>query len=166
MIRAERADASRTWLMPSTARSTALCPSSVTSTASRTTRDNSEALLDSLVMVSAISSMACEMCWTCKSCWLASRTSRSELRWTSRACLSTACVTICTLPRMPLNSSTIWLIASPKGCNFSWLEWMVEEFRDRKSTRLNSSHDQISYAVFCLKKKKKTYQDMKIDSES
>src|SRR2546421_7851219 len=28
--------------------------------------------------------------------------------------------------------------------------------RDRKSTRLNSSHDQISYAVFCLKKKKNT----------
>src|SRR2546430_6015958 len=30
------------------------------------------------------------------------------------------------------------------------------EQRDRKSTRLNSSHSQISYAVFCLKKKKKT----------
>src|SRR2546426_6012175 len=30
--------------------------------------------------------------------------------------------------------------------------------RDRKSTRLNSSHLVISYAVFCLKKKKKTYQ--------
>src|SRR2546421_8931158 len=29
------------------------------------------------------------------------------------------------------------------------------EIGDRKSTRLNSSHDQISYAVFCLKKKKK-----------
>src|SRR3989440_9110749 len=29
--------------------------------------------------------------------------------------------------------------------------------RDRKSTRLNSSHDQISYAVFCLKKKKKSH---------
>src|SRR5688572_5419757 len=28
-------------------------------------------------------------------------------------------------------------------------------FEDRKSTRLNSSHSQISYAVFCLKKKKK-----------
>src|SRR2546430_3834057 len=28
--------------------------------------------------------------------------------------------------------------------------------RDRKSTRLNSSHSQISYAVFCLKKKKKS----------
>src|SRR3712207_8523218 len=29
--------------------------------------------------------------------------------------------------------------------------------RDRKSTRLNSSHANISYAVFCLKKKKKMY---------
>src|SRR2546427_6463382 len=29
--------------------------------------------------------------------------------------------------------------------------------QDRKSTRLNSSHSQISYAVFCLKKKKNTY---------
>src|SRR2546430_9957913 len=28
--------------------------------------------------------------------------------------------------------------------------------RDRKSTRLNSSHSQISYAVFCLKKKKQS----------
>src|SRR5690554_97666 len=32
---------------------------------------------------------------------------------------------------------------------------IVEEFEDRKSTRLNSSHVRISYAVFCLKKKKK-----------
>src|SRR2546427_4236378 len=31
----------------------------------------------------------------------------------------------------------------------------VEAATDRKSTRLNSSHSQISYAVFCLKKKKK-----------
>src|SRR5688572_31162288 len=30
---------------------------------------------------------------------------------------------------------------------------------DRKSTRLNSSHSQISYAVFCLKKKKNTRTD-------
>src|SRR2546428_8777424 len=29
--------------------------------------------------------------------------------------------------------------------------------QDRKSTRLNSSHDQISYAVFCLKKKNSTH---------
>src|SRR2546427_5825747 len=31
--------------------------------------------------------------------------------------------------------------------------------RDRKSTRLNSSHSQISYAVFCLKKKKAARQE-------
>src|SRR5690606_41257619 len=34
------------------------------------------------------------------------------------------------------------------------IELYVTEGRDRKSTRLNSSHVKISYAVFCLKKKK------------
>src|SRR2546427_8886790 len=34
--------------------------------------------------------------------------------------------------------------------------------RDRKSTRLNSSHSQISYAVFCLKKKKKLKRERAI----
>src|SRR2546430_1078494 len=34
-------------------------------------------------------------------------------------------------------------------------DFVVGVMRDRKSTRLNSSHSQISYAVFCLKKKKK-----------
>src|SRR2546430_13175262 len=32
-------------------------------------------------------------------------------------------------------------------------KWFLAEGEDRKSTRLNSSHSQISYAVFCLKKK-------------
>src|SRR2546430_10333883 len=32
-------------------------------------------------------------------------------------------------------------------------------YGDRKSTRLNSSHSQISYAVFCLKKKKKKHSE-------
>src|SRR3712207_7351359 len=34
---------------------------------------------------------------------------------------------------------------------------VVSNAEDRKSTRLNSSHANISYAVFCLKKKKKKY---------
>src|SRR2546427_4091246 len=34
--------------------------------------------------------------------------------------------------------------------------------RDRKSTRLNSSHSQISYAVFCLKKKKNKKPKMEV----
>src|SRR2546421_8896441 len=43
------------------------------------------------------------------------------------------------------------------------IESVCLERLDRKSTRLNSSHDQISYAVFCLKKKKK--QNTNADSE-
>src|SRR2546430_4986902 len=39
---------------------------------------------------------------------------------------------------------------------------LSQPHRDRKSTRLNSSHSQISYAVFCLKKKKnRLAQNMK-----
>src|SRR5690349_21902267 len=34
---------------------------------------------------------------------------------------------------------------------------------DRKSTRLNSSHVEISYAVFCLKKKKKKQTEIKVE---
>src|SRR5206468_13088682 len=69
-------------------------------------------------------------------------------------CLSSICSAAQSLPsllrfrwmprRMPHNTTSVFLAA------FSRPEV------DRKSTRLNSSHDQISYAVFCLKKKKKT----------
>src|SRR2546430_11206869 len=38
--------------------------------------------------------------------------------------------------------------------------------KDRKSTRLNSSHSQISYAVFCLKKKKERTNDEHIDDNT
>src|SRR3712207_6987187 len=36
---------------------------------------------------------------------------------------------------------------------------LLRNFLDRKSTRLNSSHANISYAVFCLKKNKHLHQD-------
>src|SRR2546430_9185758 len=61
----------------------------------------------------------------------------------------------------PLNSEN----ASPPGTFKAYLSWAdmalppkaltsaVTIAIDRKSTRLNSSHSQISYAVFCLKKK-------------
>src|SRR5258707_1521228 len=39
----------------------------------------------------------------------------------------------------------------------------LEIERDRKSTRLNSSHANISYAVFCLKKKKKTMSQLHVN---
>src|SRR5690554_4899108 len=38
-------------------------------------------------------------------------------------------------------------------CTFSWARIVSNSAGDRKSTRLNSSHVRISYAVFCLKKK-------------
>src|SRR5256885_9149705 len=57
------------------------------------------------------------------------------------------------------------LFRSPKATPF--LPWLLFPYiqegiqarqrRDRKSTRLNSSHLVISYAVFCLKKKKSTH---------
>src|SRR3712207_8987014 len=60
----------------------------------------------------------------------------------------------------------LWLFASPVVYSAellpdSWrtvyylnpMAGVVEGFRDRKSTRLNSSYANISYAVFCLKKK-------------
>src|SRR3712207_7367147 len=40
------------------------------------------------------------------------------------------------------------------------------ELADRKSTRLNSSHANISYAVFCLKKKKKIYYNQNNNSHT
>src|SRR2546430_3827112 len=40
---------------------------------------------------------------------------------------------------------------------------LIYPLADRKSTRLNSSHSQISYAVFCLKKKKKKLQITEIN---
>src|SRR5256886_11596541 len=42
----------------------------------------------------------------------------------------------------------------------------LERIQDRKSTRLNSSHSQISYAVFCLKKKKKQTAACVMQSET
>src|SRR5258707_9846003 len=53
-------------------------------------------------------------------------------------------------------------IERPRGGGFV-VKTTKGDLRDRKSTRLNSSHANISYAVFCLKKKKKVefHQDHK-----
>src|SRR2546430_10359621 len=49
---------------------------------------------------------------------------------------------------------TVVSVKNPRASAISRLLHVADE-RDRKSTRLNSSHSQISYAVFCLKKKSK-----------
>src|SRR2546430_11280920 len=53
-----------------------------------------------------------------------------------------------TLPSPPMGERDIRRLARHLG---------IDDLLDRKSTRLNSSHSQISYAVFCLKKKKTSY---------
>src|SRR2546429_5011076 len=52
-------------------------------------------------------------------------------------------------------SEVIALHIQPRGNGDVRVEGPDRAIRDRKSTRLNSSHGYISYAVFCLKKKKK-----------
>src|SRR5256886_11368399 len=53
-----------------------------------------------------------------------------------------------------------WLLLSmPRGLFSTFPNPVLE---DRKSTRLNSSHSQISYAVFCLKKKKTIDPDSRV----
>src|SRR2546421_6454976 len=52
-------------------------------------------------------------------------------------------------PPSPILRDGCWMLAAAR----CFLPHKFTSHRDRKSTRLNSSHDQISYAVFCLKKK-------------
>src|SRR3712207_7505564 len=44
--------------------------------------------------------------------------------------------------------------ASNLAPGVEYAKQIIQQYKDRKSTRLNSSHANISYAVFCLKKKK------------
>src|SRR2546421_6148667 len=70
------------------------------------------------------------------------------------------------IPSLFTNGNTAAFSGAIAGCSrrttrfspatsSSWYASTITTRVDRKSTRLNSSHDQISYAVFCLKKKKK-----------
>src|SRR5258708_39738738 len=54
-------------------------------------------------------------------------------------------------PRRSVRSQA-WRLGRPERCQFRCRQ-VAYRNRDRKSTRLNSSHQIISYAVFCLKKK-------------
>src|SRR5260221_7376115 len=83
-----------------------------------------------------------------------------------------ACVPL--WPHQAIRTNTIFEVAKAAGGRTAWAdkhpayEWVngpsgtgVDDHSptDRKSTRLNSSHTVISYAVFCLKKKKKIRRD-------
>src|SRR2546430_11208761 len=61
-------------------------------------------------------------------------------------------VQTCALPIFRNQSASKRRLGIAKGCINRFPAGLINP--DRKSTRLNSSHSQISYAVFCLKKKK------------
>src|SRR2546422_5218793 len=61
----------------------------------------------------------------------------------------------------PASASTSRPAPRRKGCSSTWRPF---HRGDRKSTRLNSSHGYISYAVFCLKKKKEKLENEKIET--
>src|SRR5688572_33491270 len=69
---------------------------------------------------------------------------RSSPKWSRR----------CERSQLAARAATCGVSAS-SGRLASWPDGTPTLLQDRKSTRLNSSHSQISYAVFCLKKKKK-----------
>src|SRR2546422_8231568 len=61
----------------------------------------------------------------------------------------------CAASSNPVSASAVRLAEALAPAGLKRWEGMGAGTRDRKSTRLNSSHGYISYAVFCLKKKKK-----------
>src|SRR2546422_1542351 len=70
--------------------------------------------------------------------------------------------TLCWYPMLSIVGNCRICLVSVEGqpklipaCATKVADGLVVTTRDRKSTRLNSSHGYISYAVFCLKKKKK-----------
>src|SRR5699024_12365252 len=67
----------------------------------------------------------------------------------TRQCGRPFCPARTSTVRPPPKSTTFRRMPSPMSC-------AVQLMGDRKSTRLNSSHVSISYAVFCLKKKRRT----------
>src|SRR2546430_14780884 len=58
-------------------------------------------------------------------------------------------------PYTTLFRSSLFAYVATAGLGCAVIVGFSSQPRDRKSTRLNSSHSQISYAVFCLKKKKR-----------
>src|SRR3712207_7996989 len=69
----------------------------------------------------------------------------------------TACGTVAhvrAIPAAPTTTERLRRLCCRRLARLSWHCNSKAVLRDRKSTRLNSSHANISYAVFCLKKKK------------
>src|SRR5438876_7991292 len=91
----------------------------------------------------------------------AARFRRTALAWTTVSLLallpSAGSLVAYTARLRAGHRRTLRVCADPNNLPFS--NQAGQGFEDRKSTRLNSSHPSISYAVFCLKKKKNKRQN-------
>src|SRR5438477_5373163 len=64
-------------------------------------------------------------------------------------------------PESARHKAAMWfLLENERAFFLACAEAGIDAEKDRKSTRLNSSHMSISYAVFCLKKKKKKFRNL------
>src|SRR5687768_17705612 len=79
-------------------------------------------------------------------------TTELAIEFCNRLIRSASVAEVCRADDMPDRSTIFLWKLQNKGGDFLDL---YEQAQDRKSTRLNSSHGYISYAVFCLKKKNK-----------
>src|SRR2546427_6067020 len=89
----------------------------------------------------------------------ATRESRTRYRWI-RSSVFPEPAGACTMKERWGSSASLRPSKSATG-SASFIRGFRRTQGDRKSTRLNSSHSQISYAVFCLKKKKNTVASQK-----
>src|SRR5256886_13216651 len=78
------------------------------------------------------------------------RSPSSPTAATERSMLASTCSDSSVIPHRAVSNSTPASRSTSPAASVA----PARSARDRKSTRLNSSHSQISYAVFCLKKKK------------
>src|SRR5688572_31734323 len=90
------------------------------------------------------------------------RHTRFDCDWSSDVCssdLSRAAARQCGSEPQPLTRNAGLDLGTDERPSLSrtLIRILCRRQGDRKSTRLNSSHSQISYAVFCLKKKKKRH---------
>src|SRR5438105_12897891 len=71
-----------------------------------------------------------------------------------------------TIPTILIVISLTWGLIRLAPGNFYSGEKKIPKAIDRKSTRLNSSHEWISYAVFCLKKKTRQKQPENVERDA
>src|SRR2546422_6898588 len=88
---------------------------------------------------------------SCASCWEVAVRSPIDVIW---ACVAVAAPSALSADALEI-AATCCSDCASSARRWAWLRDTSAVALDRKSTRLNSSHGYISYAVFCLKKKKK-----------